>query len=100
MAISSLIHQGEIDQATRLLEATVEVSEGDAAYWYLSWLVEMERAQGESSERALELFAKAEQLNPHVSKLMEMAVEKMSYPKSVALTPGSHEEAHYIWYLL
>ncbi|PIC74070.1 hypothetical protein [Sporosarcina sp. P17b] len=100
LAISSLIHQGEIDQATRLLEATVEVSEGDAAYWYLSWLVEMERAQGESSERALELFAKAEQLNPHVSKLMEMAVEKMSYPKSVALTPGSHEEAHYIWYLL
>ncbi|ARF14761.1 hypothetical protein SporoS204_11740 [Sporosarcina ureae] len=100
LAVSSLIHQGEIDQATRLLEATEEVSEGDAAYWYLSWLVEMERAQGESSENALELFAKAEQLNPHVSKLMEMAVEKMSYPKSVALIPGSHEEAHYIWYLL
>ncbi|PIC76236.1 hypothetical protein CSV74_12035 [Sporosarcina sp. P19] len=100
LAVSSLIHQGEIDQAARLLEATEEVSEGDAAYWYLSWLVEMERAQGESSERALELFAKAEQLNPHVSKLMEMAVEKMSYPKSVALIPGSHEEAHYIWYLL
>ncbi len=100
LAVSSLIHQGEIDQAARLLEATEEVSEGDAAYWYLSWLVEMERAQGESSERALELFAKAEQWNPHVSKLMEMAAEKMSYPKSVALIPGSHEEAHYIWYLL
>ncbi|PID21603.1 hypothetical protein CSV61_07825 [Sporosarcina sp. P3] len=100
LAISSLIHQGEIDQAAQVLEASAEVSEGDATYWYLSWLVEMERAKGKSSERALELFAKAEQLNPHVSKLMEMAVEKMSYPKSVALTPGSHEEAHYIWYLL
>lgn len=99
LAISSLIHQEELEQATQMLEACAEISQEDGAYWYLAWLAEMDKTE-EPSDRSHELFEKAERLNPFVAKLLEMAPEKMSYPKGINLTPGSHEEAHYIWYLL
>ncbi|WP_143565493.1 hypothetical protein [Sporosarcina sp. P37] len=100
LAISSLIRQGEIGQAEQVMQACAEISEGDAVYWYLAWTLEMEKNKGENTARVMELFEKAEQLNPHVGALIHTSAKKFSYPRSVDLVPGTHEEAHYIWYLL
>lgn len=100
MAISSLLRQSKAEQAIQVIDACLEISEEDAAYWYLAWAADMQSGKGESSERHAELFAQAERLNPHVAKLMDVSADKISYPKGTNLTPGTHEEAHYIWYLL
>ena len=100
MAASALLRQGETDKAIRVLEACLHMSEEDAAYWYLAWAADIQRANGQSSDRQEELFTRAEQLNPHVAKLMDMAADRISYPKGTSLVPGTHEEAHYLWYLL
>ncbi|WP_143759293.1 hypothetical protein [Sporosarcina newyorkensis] len=99
LAISSLIHQDEIGQAEEVLKASEEVSEGDAVYLYLAWLIEMEKSQG-NSEQSAELFKRAEQANPYVSALIHTSADKISYPRSADVKPGSPEEAQYIWYLM
>ncbi|AXI01017.1 hypothetical protein DV702_15615 [Sporosarcina sp. PTS2304] len=99
LAISSLIFQDEIEQAKQVHEACAEISQEDAAYHYLAWLIEMDATQGESS-RSAEFFKKAERLNPYVGALIHAGAEKMPYPKSASVKPGTPEEAYYIWFML
>ncbi|GKV65150.1 hypothetical protein NCCP2331_13030 [Sporosarcina sp. NCCP-2331] len=99
LAISSLIYQNEIKQAEQVLAACAEISEHDAAYLYLSWLIEMEKSQG-ASEMSAELFVKAEQANPYVGALIHTSAEKMPYPRAAEVKPGTPDEAQYIWFLM
>ncbi|WP_153733242.1 hypothetical protein [Sporosarcina obsidiansis] len=99
LAISSLIHQNEIGQASQVLRACAEISDHDATYLYLAWLIEMEKTK-EGSERTADLFKKAEQANPYVGALIHTSADRIAYPRSADIKPGTPEEAQYIWYLL
>ncbi|MDV6378835.1 hypothetical protein ORD22_11475 [Sporosarcina sp. GW1-11] len=99
LTIASLINQDEIEQAEQVHKACAEISQEDAAYHYLAWLIEMDKTQGES-ERSAEFFKKAERLNPYVGALIHAAAEKVPFPKSASVKPGTPEEAHYIWFMM
>lgn len=97
-AVSALIRQGETEQAEQVLKACEEMSAGDAAYWYLSWLLSM---GGESDPiQAANFFVHAEQANPYVGALIHTSAEKKPYPLLDIIKPGSPEEAQFIWYLM
>lgn len=97
-AVSALIRQGETEQAEQVLKACEEMSAGDAAYWYLSWLAAMEKQDG--AAHAADLFGHAEQANPYVGALIHTSAEKKPYPLLDVIKPGSPEEAQFIWYLI
>lgn len=99
LAISTLLYQGEMEQAEQILAACAEMSEGNAVYHYMAWVVEMDKTQGES-DLSVELFELAEQLNPFVGQLIHTSAEKGSYPRAIDILPGTPVEARYIWYLM
>ena len=98
LAISSFIFNGDFLNAFNILKDYEELSD-EAPYLYLEWLLEMKQTQGKSPKSA-EIYRNAEEENPFVTTLIEEDLPKVPYPRQLSISPGSIEEAMYIWYLL
>ena len=97
VAISAFVYDGNYSKAKRVLEEYEEGTDYDAPYLFLKWLVETERAEEEVD---LEFLHVAVQANPLVALLIEDDAPRLPYPVQASITPGSMEEAQYIWWLL
>lgn len=97
VAISAFVYDGNYSKAKRVLEEYEEGTDYDAPYLFLKWLVESERAEEEVD---LEFLHVAVQANPLVAHLIEDDAPRLPYPVQASITPGSMEEAQYIWWLL
>lgn len=100
VAVASFIQSEDYEKASEILQQYEDQAVEEAAYLYLKWYLEMEMAGGKANERTIDLFDKAVKANAYVNALIEENAPKRPLPKQLAVSPGSIEEANYIWYLL
>lgn len=98
LAIASLIGLNRFEQAESLIKHYEKDYSDNAFYAWFKWSIQ--RRKNLHAPSTQELYMKALDQNPYVKKYIDKRPAAEAYPKKMAITPRSPEEARLIWTFL